>query len=157
MIEDNGKDVQGIAVYAEWKKPEALTQIFFTPDGYSTDGTLLRAQMYRRTITTENPRKQWRSSTLWDSKWDEDLAELDTDEVAKRNYAGKRLQQVDTYFNRLISGGWVLNGEPLLIEVSKKDIDDMSKDKTPNKFLYRVDLSKKAKSNFEDPLKNDEE
>jgi len=32
----------------------------------------------------------------------------------------------------------------------------MSKEKTPNKFLYRVDLTKKTKS-FEDPLKNDEE
>jgi len=67
MLEDNGKDVQGIALYAEWKKPEALTQIFFTPDGFTTDGTFMRSRMYRRTGTTDNPRKQWRSTTLYGS------------------------------------------------------------------------------------------
>jgi len=156
MLEDNGKDVQGIALYAEWKKPEALTQIFFTPDGFTTDGTLMRARMYRRTVTTDNPRKQWKSSTLWGSKYDKDATEIETDASAKRDYASNRLGGVDVYFKRLVAGGWVKNGEPLLIEVSKKDMDDMSKDKTPNKFLYRVDLTKKTKS-FEDPLKNDEE
>jgi len=156
MLEDNGKDVQGIALYAEWKKPEALTQIFFTPDGFTTDGTLMRSQMYRRTITKENPRKQWRSTTLWGSQATKEDPELDGEPTRKERYVATRLKGVSQYFTRMLAGGWTMNGEPLLVEVSKKDLDDMAKDKTPNKFLYRVDLTKKNKT-FEDPLKNDEE
>ncbi len=35
---DATKEVQGIALYAEFRKPGAMMQIFITPDGYSTDG-----------------------------------------------------------------------------------------------------------------------
>jgi hypothetical protein len=61
------------------------------------------------------------------------------------------------YFKALIHGGWAMVNEPLLIEVSKKDMDDIQLNKTPNKFLYRVDLTKKAKGFPEPLLKNDEE
>ena len=150
---DTEKDVQGVALYAEWEKPDALTQIFFTPDGYATDGSYLKARMYRRVITSDNPRKQWKSSVLHHDYQGEEF-DADTD---KRRYAANRVAGYKSYFTTLIHGGWVLVKEPLLIEVSKKDLEDMGKDKTPTKFLYRVDLTKKAKG-FPEPLKkNDEE
>lgn len=152
MLMDSTKDVQGVALYTEWKKPGATTQIFFTPDGYATDGTMLKARMYRRVLTTENPRKQWRFSVLYGSH---EEYEFEGD-IEKRRYTTNRISSMREYFIRLIHGDWKMIGEPLLIEVSKKDLDDLQKDKTPTKFLYRVDLTKKAKG-FEDPLKNDEE
>ena len=150
---DTEKDVQGVALYAEWAKPDALTQIFFTPDGYTQSGAFLKARMYRRVITSDNPRKQWKSSVLHGSHED---YEFDTHEE-KLAYSANRLLGMKEYFNALIHGGWAMVNEPLLIEVSKKDIEDMAMDKTPTKFLYRVDLTKKAKG-FPEPLKkNDEE
>ena len=150
---DTEKDVQGVALYAEWAKPDALTQIFFTPDGYTQSGAFLKARMYRRVITSDNPRKQWKSSVLHASH-----EEFEFDgEDEKRRYSANRIYGMKEYFNALIHGGWAMVNEPLLIEVSKKDIEDMAMDKTPTKFLYRVDLTKKAKG-FPEPLKkNDEE
>ena len=149
---DKDRDVQGVALYAEWSKPDALTQIFFTPDAYSNDGLLANARMYRRVITTDNPRKQWKTTPLYGAH---ETEEFEGEEL-KRRYSASRVFSMRDYFNALISGGWVMVNEPLLIEVSKKDVDDMVKGKTPTKFLYRVDLTKKAKG-FPEPLKNDEE
>lgn len=150
---DKEKDVQGVALYAEWEKPEALTQIFFTPDGYTDSGAFMKARMYRRVITTDNPRKQWKATPLYGSHEDFEFEE----ESEKRRYSANRVTGMREYFNALIHGGWAMVNEPLLIEVSKKDMEDMALDKTPTKFLYRVDLTKKAKG-FPEPLKkNDEE
>lgn len=154
MLEDNiDKDIQGIAIYAEWVKPETLTQMFITPDGFTSEGKFFRAKLYRRTVSTAHPRKQWRSSVLMHSRRnDMPQVVLDDAEEARSLYTAKRLEGLSQLFFRLNIGGWSMNGDPLYIEMSKKDFDDMSKDKTPNKFLYRVDLSKKAKGNFKNPL-----
>jgi hypothetical protein len=153
---DTEKDVQGTAVYAEWTKPESLTQIFFSPDGYTSAGEILYARMYRRTITTENPRRQWNATTLHGAHLDQYVGGVQIPEDEKRSHAETRLTSVADFFERMIRAGWAMVNEPLLIEMSKKDMDDMKLDKTPNKFLYRVDLAKKAKG-FPDPLKKDEE
>lgn len=158
MLEDNiHKDIQGVAIYAEWVKPETLTQIFITPDGFNSEGNFMRARMYRRVVSTSHPRKQWRSSPLMHSRRNDMPQEvLDDAEKARSRYTAKRIDSLNSIFFRLTIGGWTMNSEPLLIEVSKKDFDDMSKDKTPNKFLYRVDQSKKAKGNFRNPLEEEE-
>jgi hypothetical protein len=150
---DTEKEVQGVALYAEWTKPGSLTQIFFTPDGYSNDGSFMRARMYRRNITAENPRKQWKTTPLYGSYEDHRFEEEDD----KKTYSANRAYPMREYFKALIHGGWAMVNEPLLIEVSKKDMDDIQLNKTPNKFLYRVDLTKKAKGFPEPLLKNDEE
>jgi len=156
MLEDTGEDVQGVALYAEWKKPDALSQIFVTPDGFDTEGAVIRSRIYRRTISVEHPRKQWRSSTLFNSMYKEEV-DFSVHEKASQRYVGKRISSVAQLFRRLHAGGWIANGQPIYVEISRKDMDDISKDKSPNKFLYRVDLVKKSKGIFEDPLKKDEE
>jgi hypothetical protein len=157
MLEDNiHKDIQGVAIYAEWSRPENLTQIFITPDGFNSEGHFMRARMYRRTVSISHPRKQWRSSPLMHSRRNDMPPEvLDDEEKARSRYTALRIDSLESIFFRLTIGGWEMNSEPLMIEMSKKDFDDMGKDKTPNKFLYRVDQSKKAKGNFKNPLEEE--
>jgi hypothetical protein len=150
------KEVQGVAVYAEWTKPDALLQIIITPDGYTESDEFVQASMYRRIITTENPKKQWRASPLGFDKHDEYNATLPLLDADKASYVETRMSKTTQWFDKMLIGGWDIVKEPLLIEVSKKDMDDIRLGKTPSKFMYRVDLVRKA-LDFPHPLKNEEE
>jgi hypothetical protein len=150
------KDVQGVAVYAEWAKPDALMQVIITPDGYTETNEFVQASMYRRIITTENPKKQWRASFLANDKSDEYGTEMPLLNEEKQGYAENRMGKAAQWFDKMILGDWKIVKEPLLIEVSKKDMEDISLSKTPSKFMYRVELVRKS-LDFPQPLKKDEE
>jgi|AntRauMFilla1563_2_1112583.scaffolds.fasta_scaffold02736_4 hypothetical protein len=150
------KDVQGVAVYAEWTKPESLMQVIFTPDGYTTENMVVRASMYRRITTLENPKKQWNATFLESVtqpilEWEPNSSEnLPNKHVQAHGEA--RLEKVTVWFNTMLLSGWEMVKSPLLIEISKKDMDDIFVEKTPSKFMYRVDLARKALG-FPEPLK----
>lgn len=151
------KEVQGIAVYAEWAKPNALLQVIITPDGYTeSSNEFVQSSMYRRITSTDKPRQQWRASSLAHDKHDEYSLLLPlTDEEAPA-YAERRMRRTTEWFDKMLIGGWEIVKEPLLIEVSRKDMDDIRLGKTPSKFMYRVDLVRKTLG-FPRPLKNEEE
>lgn len=140
---DVTKEVQGIALYAEFRKPGAVMQIFITPDGYSNDGKEVSASLYRRVITPSTPKKQWRNSNLnW--KTISDLGGVVLENDAREKFAESRLTFATQLFDGIKSGGWTLTQETLHIETSKKDLDDVRANKTPNKLLYRIKQTKDA-------------
>jgi hypothetical protein len=133
------KEVQGVALYAEWDRPGALMQVIITPDGYAENDTIVPAAMTRRITTTENPRKQWRTSELGVKMyatpvWEEIVPE----------FVESRMSKAQPWFDKMLEGDWKIVKEPLLIEVSKKDLTDISLGRTPKKFLYRVELVRKS-------------
>lgn len=140
---DATKDVQGIALYAEFRKPGAMMQIMLTPDGYAVDGKMVAASLYRRVITPTTPKKQWRNSKL-SIKSIEALAGAPLDTDKKDEFANNRLEFAVQLFDGIKNGGWTMTKEPLFIETSKKDLDDVRAEKTPNKLLYRVNLTRDA-------------
>lgn len=150
------KEVQGIAVYAEWTKPNALLQVIITPDGYTESNEFVQASMYRRVITTERPKQQWRASALGSDKHDEHNSILPLLDTEITSYSETRMSKTTEWFDRMLVGGWEIAKEPLLVEVSKKDMDDIRLGKAPAKFMYRVGLVRKALG-FPTPLKNEEE
>lgn len=151
------KDVQGVAVYAEWAKARCLLQVIITPDGYTeSSNEFVQASMYRRITTAEKPKQQWKASSLEHDKRDEYGPLLPLTDEETSQYAERRLSKTIEWFDRMIVGGWEIVKEPLLIEVSKKDMDDIRLGKTPSKFMYRVDLVRKTLE-FPRPLKNEEE
>lgn len=142
---DATKDVQGVALYAEFRKPGATMQLIFTPDGYNEEGKQVNASLYRRVVTPNAPKKQWRSSSLSNNGIADVIAESrQIDDAQVGEVAEKRLSFATQLFDGIISGGWVLTNKPLLIETSKKDLTDIRQGKTPNKLLYRVGLTKDA-------------
>jgi hypothetical protein len=140
---DATKDVQGIAVYTEFVKPGATMQILITPDGYDSMGAEVPASLYRRVTTPDTLKKQWRDSKMsWRQITNLDGAPLEN--ADKELFAESRLSFATQLFDGVKNGGWIMKKEPLLIEASKKDLDDVKSSKTPNKLMYRINQTKTA-------------
>lgn len=153
---DTEKDVQGVAVYYEFRKEvaaydgtinAATTQMFITPDGYAEDGRFSSSTVYRRVVTSYSPRKQWRASSL--GYPDDAMREtgtpspLSTEEV--EGAGERRLTYARSLFRSLLDGGWQMVKEPLFVEVSKKDLSDVAMAKTPAKVVYRINQTRSTK------------
>lgn len=54
---DATKDVQGVSLYAEFRKPGATMQIIVTPDGYNEEGKQVAGALFRRVVTPNTPRR----------------------------------------------------------------------------------------------------
>jgi len=135
------KDVQGIALYAQFHKPGAMTQLLITPDGYDEAGDKVFASLYRRIITASTPKKQWRSSNIRSAE----VGELDFEKADDRAvFAEKRLNFAVQLFDSLLSGKWELHKDPIYLEVSKKDLTDIREAKTPTKLMYRINQSRET-------------
>jgi uncharacterized protein (UPF0216 family) len=136
---DKDKAVQGVAIYAEFARNEATTQIIITPDGYDSSGRVVRASIVRRTLTKDAPKKQWKFSTL------STLAEgAFIEESEKDQYVEHRMRYAVTLFDQLTRSSWEMVKRPIMIEVSKKDNDMIYAGKAPSKMLYRIAQSRTA-------------
>jgi len=141
------KEVQGIAVYAEFKKTDSymstwIVQVIITPDGYTESGVLVPACLYRRTISTNAPKKQWRNSPLGRLK-EEDIT-VPLEDNLKDLDMDRRMSFAVGWLDSLAEGGWSMVKEPILIETSKKDMTDIRDRSTPKKMLYRINQSRSA-------------
>ncbi len=143
---DKEKKVQGIAVYAEFRRAGQTMQLIVTPDAYTTEGNLVPMTLIRRIVTKETPKKQWKNSTLRGSI---DLSEMVTEKITisdleKLEFTETRMRHAIHFFDQILSQGWTIEQKPILVEVSRHDADDLIKGKTPNKIIYRVHISRKA-------------
>lgn len=147
---DKEKDVQGIALYAQFHKPGAMCQIIVTPDGYDESGELIPSSLYRRVVTTYSPKKQWRSSTVRTGE----VVNIDFENADHRAWvAEQRLGFAGQLFDSILSGKWETHKDPIFLEVSKKDLTDIRVGKTPTKLMYRINQSREA-LNFETDIPN---
>ena len=143
---DKEKKVQGIAVYAEFKKPGQGMAILLTPDGYTTLGDLIPMTFFRRVVTKDSPKKQWKPSSLRLAPLQNVINDLGgvLQDDSKETFVEQRINRITGYFDLILTQGWVLEGKPILIEVSAHDMEDIASGKTPNKIMYRVHISRKA-------------
>jgi hypothetical protein len=146
---DKEKAVQGVAVYGEFSRRGATTQMIITPDGYTSNGTMVPATVIRRTITTHTPKKAWKFSRLATAEVISGL------EPVKEDYAAHRLRYASSLFDQLLSGGWTIVRKPVLVEMSRKDADDINQMKTPTKMIYRISQSRTALDFPEDLIQTD--
>lgn len=137
--------IQGVAVYAEFAKTGETMQVLITPDCYTNSGNIVPMALHRRTITPLSPKKQWRSTQLRTPLVDEYVAkdaQISTTEVPM--FTETRMRYGFPMFDELIKHGWTIRNKPILTEVSKYDADDLAKGNTPNKVLYRINISRKS-------------
>lgn len=137
---DKEKAVQGIGVYAEFARNGATTQVILVPDGLTSEDSKVGATIIRRTVTEHTPKKQWKFSRLPDAAvTDNTVADDD-----KERYSEDRLRYAASLFDQLIRGEWTIVKKPILVEVSKKDYDNIYLSKTPTKMVYRISQSRVA-------------
>jgi hypothetical protein len=139
---DSVKEVQGIAIYAQFHKPGAMSQFLITPDGYDESGTKVAASIYRRAITHDTPKKQWKVTHVRPRTTVEGLDPEDENHRAQS--AMERLDFATQLFDTLITGKWEIHKSPIFLEVSQKDMTDVRAGKTPTKLIYRVNLVRDA-------------
>jgi hypothetical protein len=144
MLDKEAK-VQGVAVYAEFVRAGETTQMLITPDCYTNTGTLTPMAIHRRVVTPASLKKQWRSTPLRNEQVKEFVAvgvQLDDEKVS--DFTDTRMRYAFSFFDEMVRHDWVIRQEPILVEVSKYDADDIAKNTTPSRVLYRVGISRKA-------------
>lgn len=142
---DKDKKVQGIGVYAEFRRAGQTMQLIITPDAYTTTGELIPMTLIRRVVTKDTPKKQWKNSVFRDNGFVEMVkAGTTIQDSEKELFTEGRMRYATHHFDEIVRQGWTLEQKPILVEVSRHDADDLSKGKTPNKIIYRVHISRKA-------------
>ena len=143
------KDVQGTALYAEFTRSHggstsSTLMLLFTPDGFAEDGNQVDASLYRRVVTSYAPKRQWRTTAL--RRIDLSRPIPKGDDFRRQRLAEERLLQIQSLLEQVTTQGWELVKEPIIIEVSKRDLNDVAVRKTPSKIIYRINQSRKALS-----------
>mgnify|MGYP006297507947 CR=1 FL=1 len=138
LTTDPEKKVQGTALYMEFKNEyNQIVQMFITPDGTNELGLFVTGRAYYRRLTASQPKKQWKVQTLKRSLVHPERG------VADEEYREERIESLAWLVKR-VSISSVLNGKPFFVEVSKKDLVDISSGKTPTKVVHRIGQSRTA-------------
>ena len=154
-------EVIGQALYIEvaYNAPAAsmeyTTQVLITPEGTLANGGTITMAAIRRRLSTNEPRKMWKTTksytTMYRAKERQvlvvpsanDAAVVDDmllsfkaglDSMIATSYTGSTDPDVDT---------WVLRGVPIVVDVTRDDLEDIRMAKTPYKVLGRVWRSRK--------------
>lgn len=135
MTTNQSTTVAGRAVYLELSKPGMTTQVLLMPEGLSSKHVTIPMSVYRRRISTMQPRKTWRyaagaksSSSVMASS---PVASVDPISFAIIDFALNYLQG-------LARAGWTVLNAPIIVEVTPEDLTEASMGKTPYKVLGRV-------------------
>jgi hypothetical protein len=136
--------VVGKALYAEFRSGTQTYQIIMTPDGITTEGRNVPATIYRRQISAMKPRRAWKTYSL--PKLPMDVAgQFQTLEKAlASDQSLSRLGYVENTFSRMDAYNYELYKQPIIVEVSQADLDDIRVAKTPYKILGRITRVRKA-------------
>ena len=140
------KEVQGVALYLEFRKTHQTIQVIITPDGYDTNGTFVSAKFFRRLLTTAQPKKRWKAFNLNQRSLLKNKLEGGevSDELMAELVAG-RLDGIYDYMNSLVRGGYKLvKDKPLYIELSKEDFSSIRMGETPVKVINRIKSTRTA-------------
>lgn len=122
----------GRAVYCEFvlkTNPDSTVfQLLITPEAQSKLVPSLRttAIAYRRQLTNGGPKKQWR----WlNPSLEEFMPDAD---------AHKRRTYLNATIERLAARGFEVLKQPLIVDVSEHDLEDIARRQTPYKLIGRV-------------------
>lgn len=140
---DKTKPVQGYVVYGEFRRGGTTHQVFFTPDGFNSIDNYVPFKVHRRTISAGAPKKQWKTSSAPDADIRTAIAE-GVSFTPTREWAESRLHFCSVLFDQMLAQGWEMIGTPLIVEASKRDMDDLGSYKTPAKIIYRINQSRDA-------------
>lgn len=140
LITDPEKKVQGTALYVEFKNEyQQIFQMFITPDGWNEHGNFSVARTYYRRLSASQPKKQWKVQALQRNLVDPVIG---TTSEAHRE---ERLLTL-SWFMKRVSISSTIVGKPFFVEVSQKDLTDVTQGKTPTKVVHRINQTRTALS-----------
>jgi hypothetical protein len=136
--------VIGKSLYIEMRSSGQTYQVLITPDGVGENGRAVPPMVYRRQISKMTPRRAWKVYSLAAlplnafGGYDQVTKELAT------IGAGQRMTNVANIFKHLDGYGYKVYKQPVVIEVSQADLEDIRYSKTPYKILGRITRVRKT-------------
>lgn len=127
------------AIYMEFTKAQSVWQVLILPEGQTSKHTTAPMTMYRRRLTTTQPRKTWQMIGSAHRFTPTSLTVQTREAVAEQ-----MLSFIDPLMSSLKTNGWKLNKQPVVVETSIEDFDAAITAKTPYKALSRVFKARKA-------------
>lgn len=139
--------IVGHAIYLEGARmagDKFVTQLIFTPESKTPDGSVVQMTMYRRRISASHPRSVWKSYGCGNST--SRLLDKHRILVASARQDAV-IHDMWSFALSTLSGfktNYKLVGAPIVVEVSAADLTDIRLGKTPYKVLGRIWKSRKA-------------
>jgi hypothetical protein len=140
LLTDPEKKVQGTALYVEFKNEyHQIFQMFITPDGWNELGNFSIARAYYRRLSASQPKKQWKVQALQRTL---------VDPVSGFTSEEHREARIETlaWLMKRVSISSTIVGKPFFVEVSQKDLTDVTNSKTPTKVVHRINQTRTALS-----------
>lgn len=147
MTDRFSKDVQGVALYLEFRKVGSTCQVIITPDALMETGEMSFAQFFRRTISGGASKRKWQSYTMKPKHslrghlvYGHSLSEeeINTDAIL-------RVSNLTDYISGVVGRGYKLvKDTPIYVEVTKADMTFIRKGELPAKMWTRVKSSRNA-------------
>lgn len=132
--------VSGKALYLELRNGMHTTQLILTPEGFTSNNKLVPMTCYRRRISKLQPRKTWKQvSSHTSPECDPSGMSITQYSIEQATLVAKdKISFTDSLFNQLVMQGWSLYKQPIVVEVTHEDLDDVRLGKTPYKILGRI-------------------
>lgn len=131
--------VIGKALYLEMRNGQYTMQLIMTPEGFTTTNKLVPMTIYRRRISKVQPRKTWKQVSAHTAPECDASGKIAQYSLAQAQLSAKdKLSFTDSIFNQLIMQGWTLFKQPIVVEVTPEDMDEVRVGKTPYKILGRI-------------------
>lgn len=154
-------DFLGGALYAEFSKQLgmriAVTQMIFIPETSDAPGSTTGTPfcVYRRRISTDMPRRNWRFVTGGQRTSRLLPAPGTITNADVENVSRAILSPIAPYLESMSRSGWTLRKKPFVVEFTADDIEPVKLGKTPYKVLGRVQRTRKYMGYPEDLLELD--
>lgn len=144
--------VVGKALYLEMRSGGNTMQLILTPEGFNTNNKLVPVTVYRRRINRVTPRKTWKAFSAHQSPDCDSMGKIAQYSVELAlPKAKEKLGFMDSLFHQLTSQGYTVYKQPIAVEVTSEDLDDVRLSKTPYKIIARITRSRRALG-FEEAL-----
>ena len=131
--------VIGKALYLEMRNGAHTMQLVMTPEGFTSTNKLVPMTVYRRRISKIQPRKTWKQISAHTAPECDASCKIAQYSLEQALLVSKdKLSFTDSIFNQLIMQGWTLFKQPIAVEVTPEDMDDVRLGKTPYKILGRI-------------------
>lgn len=141
------QDVQGTALYLEFRKSNATCQVIVTPDGFTESTGVAPAMFYRRVISSGVSKRRWKGYPLGLQDNQKLMIEAGekTTEAEMLELSAERFSRLHDYFQSLIRNGYQLVlGKPIYVEVTKDDLTQIKSGTLPTKLWTRVKSTRTA-------------
>jgi len=144
-------EVIGHALYIEAERysgtTQYITQILVTPETVLSTDVTANMAMYRRRLSTHEPRKTWRhySSPTNVKRAHEGMSSLTVPSLIKESVCDDMLNFIKSTLTTLTdpANSYRLVKQPIVVEVTRADMSDIRLGKTPYKIFGRVWKSRK--------------